>query len=62
MIAELSFAADKTTPTIVFSNRRRERAGNVSEAFWGFRESCSGTRIGQYVQGRDEFLNSSISN
>ena len=56
IIAELSFAADGATHTIVFSNRQGDRVANVCKACWGFRKSCSGTRVGQYVQGLDEFL------
>ena len=62
MIAELSFAADGATNTIVFSSWGGDRAGNVCKACWGFRKSCTGTRIGQYVQGLDEFLTREISN
>jgi hypothetical protein len=62
MLAELSFAFDGTTHTIAFSNRKGNRVGNVCKACWGFRKSCTGTRIGQYVQGLDNFINGESSN
>jgi|ERR1700679_1969449 len=62
MLAELRFAIDGTTHTIAFSNRDGDLIGNVCKACWGFRKSCTGTRIGQYVQGLDEFISGEISN
>lgn len=43
-------------PAINFYFDSGERAGNVCEGCWGFRKSCVGTRIGQWVEGLDRFL------
>lgn len=41
---------------IVFYRENGGWGGNVCESCWGFRRSCSDTRIGQWVQGLDQFL------
>jgi len=40
-------------PTIVFKGERRVH-GNVCQACWGFRLSCSGTRIGHCSEALDD--------
>jgi hypothetical protein len=52
IIASQSYASDSATPAITF-NGENSRHGNVCAACWGFRQNCSGTRIGQCVEGID---------
>lgn len=47
-----SLAADGVTRTITFIGEK-SRHGNVCSKCWGFRINCSGTRIGQCVEGLD---------
>jgi len=48
--ARASHTRGREYPTIAFED------GNVCEQCWGFRENCSGTRIGQCVEGLIERL------
>ena len=41
---------------IAFYREHGEWGGNVCQDCWGFRTSCIGTRIGQWAQALDEFL------
>ena len=50
--AEQSMAKDGITRTITFHGASG-RIGNVCEACWGYRQSCSGTRIGQCSEALD---------
>jgi len=50
-----SLAEDGVTPTIVFQGVN-VRHGNVCPACWGFRQNCSGTRIGHCVEPLDAFV------
>lgn len=43
---------DGRTKTIVFQGERSTH-GNVCTACWGFRENCSGARIGQCTEALD---------
>lgn len=47
-----SMARDGITPTITFEGQNG-RVGNVCEACWGFRQNCSGTRVGQCSEALD---------
>jgi len=49
--AKQGMARDGITRTIVFQGRTRH--GNVCESCWGHRLNCSGTRMGQCVEGLD---------
>ena len=51
--AKHGLAQDGTIQTIVFIGSN-SRVGNVCVACWGFRESCSGTRIGQCAEALDK--------
>lgn len=53
--ATMAFAEDGVTPTISFVGTNC-RHGNVCAACWGFRQNCSGTRIGHCVEALDKFL------
>lgn len=53
--ATWGIAEDGVTPTIVFVGER-SRHGNVCHACWGFRENCSGTRIGQCTEALDDSM------
>lgn len=53
--ARPSRAEDGVTETIEFDDQNG-RVGNVCEACWGFRQNCSGTWIGQCVEGLDLHL------
>lgn len=44
------------TQAISFYMEDGSRGGNVCQACWGFRRSCSDTRIGQWVEGLDQSL------
>ena len=50
--ATQSMAQDGSTLTITFEGHNG-RIGNVCEACWGFRQNCSGTRIGQCAEALD---------
>lgn len=50
-----SLAKDGKTATLVFSGEKR-RHGNVCIKCWGFRQNCSGTWIGQCVEGLDNHI------
>lgn len=50
--ATQSLAQDGVTLTIEFHGINN-RHGNVCEACWGFRESCTGSRIGQCTDALD---------
>lgn len=50
-----SLADDGTTETLDFEGQNG-RVGNVCPACWGFRQNCSGTRVGQCVEGLDKYL------
>ena len=41
---------------IAFYRENGGWGGNVCESCWGFRQSCVRTRIGQWVEGLDQFL------
>lgn len=54
-IARLGITQDGK-PAVSFWSESGGWGGNVCEACWGFRLSCSGTRVGQWVEGLDRFL------
>lgn len=51
--ASLGMTRDGIHNTIVFHGENGGRVGNVCNACWGYRKNCSGTRIGQCVEGLD---------
>ena len=55
IIATTGFAQDKITRTIVFQGENSKH-GNVCQACWGYRSSCSETRIGQCTEALDKFM------
>lgn len=56
IFATQSNALDAVTTTTTFKGEN-SRHGNVYSACWGFRKNCSGTRIGQCVEGLDLAMN-----
>ena|SRR5450759_2528586 len=50
--ATQSFARDGATKVIRFRDTKGALKGNVCAACWGFRLSCTRTRIGQYLEAR----------
>jgi hypothetical protein len=54
--ATQSLARDGVTEVIRFHGTNGTLKGNVCAACWGFRLSCTGTRIGQYVEALDRRL------
>ena len=55
MRAEQGIAQDGITPTIVL-NGERHIHGRVCHACWGYRQSCTGERIGQGVEPLDDIV------
>ena len=49
-------ATENGERAIAFYRAKGGWGGNVCESCWGFRLSCVGTRIGQWVEGLDRFL------
>ena len=54
--ATQTLARDGVTKVIRFHNEAGVLNGNVCPECWGFRVSCTGTRIGQYVEALDRRL------
>jgi hypothetical protein len=52
--ATQGWTKDGQTPTIVFKGEINH--GSVCEACWGYRISCSGSRIGQYAEALDQII------
>jgi hypothetical protein len=55
IVATTSLAEDGVTQTITFQGENSQH-GNVCAACWGFRQNCSGTRIGHCVEALDGVL------
>ncbi len=53
--AERGFAQDGVTPTIVLNGERHVH-GRVCRECWGFRQSCTGERVGQCVEPLDNII------
>ena len=54
--ARVGMTQDGARPTIAFAMEDAHGGGNVCQSCWGFRISCSGTRIGQWVEALDQAL------
>ena len=52
--ARQGWTKDGQTPTIVFHGKTRH--GSVCVACWGYRISCSGSRIGQCAEALDRII------
>ena len=52
--ATQAWTKDGHTPTIAFTSVTRE--GSACLACWGYRRSCSGSRIGEFAEALDQIM------